>query len=81
MQHVGEDVARGLGDMARQLVESHFGHHDADSESSGHSEDKDEIDDLGTDWYVDDSIQNFVLQFKELRPKYMDKRMVWRMGE
>jgi hypothetical protein len=67
MQHVGEDVARGLGDMARQLVESHFGYHDADSESSRHSED--EIDDLDTDLYVDDSIQNFVLQFKELRPK------------
>ncbi|KAF8528330.1 hypothetical protein BDD12DRAFT_922759 [Trichophaea hybrida] len=40
MQHVGEDLARGLGDMARQLVESHFGHRDTDSESSGHCEDE-----------------------------------------
>ena len=64
MQYVGEDVARSLGNMARQLVESHFGHRDADSESSGHSED--EIDDPDSD--VDDSIVNLDRKFDDQPP-------------
>ncbi|KAF8539846.1 hypothetical protein BDD12DRAFT_836181, partial [Trichophaea hybrida] len=67
MQHVGEDVARGLGDMARQLVESHFGHRDTDSESSGRSEDKIKAPDEQS--YIDATIEMFRLQLQEIQPK------------
>ncbi|KAF8243723.1 hypothetical protein K440DRAFT_663946 [Wilcoxina mikolae CBS 423.85] len=67
MQHVGEDVARGLGDMARQLVEYHFGHRDTDSESSGHSEG--EIDAPDKELYAAASLQKLLVKLNELQPE------------
>jgi hypothetical protein len=67
MQRVGEDVARGLGDMARELVQSHFGHRDTDSESSGHSED--EIDAHDKKPYAAAQLQKLLLKLDELQPK------------
>jgi hypothetical protein len=66
MQYVGEDVARSLGNMARQLVESHFGHHDADSESSGHSEDEINDSDLESD--AEDSLMSLKWKFNNPLP-------------
>ncbi|KAF8535307.1 hypothetical protein BDD12DRAFT_855981 [Trichophaea hybrida] len=67
MQHVGEDVARGLGNMAGELVETHFGHRDTYSESSGHSED--EIDAPDKKPYANATLEMYLLQMKKIPPE------------